>query len=123
MTTEARKAALKAASWPVELPSASMPWMPSMLATTCAGLQVAETMGRAWAGFLGERVKCWEALRADLGRCASVEDAMKVQSAYLTETGRAYIEAMSDMSAAAGRTMREELPDIATPPMEQRRAA
>lgn len=123
MTSEARKGDLKVAVWPTLSSNAAMPWMPSMLTAACAGLQVAESMGRAWAGFLGERARCWGALREELGRCSTVEDAVKAQSAYLTEMGRAYIEAMGDMSAEAGKAIRQELPELTTPPMEQRRAA
>jgi hypothetical protein len=84
---------------------------------------MAESIGQAWARFLGERANCWGALRQDVGRCTSVEDAMNVQSAYLTDMGRAYIEAMGNMSAAAGKAFTEEAAEAATPLMQQRRAA
>jgi hypothetical protein len=121
MTAEARKAMSRTAEWQAPfLLSASLPWM---LTGTCAGLQMAETMGQAWAGFLGERVRCWGALRQDLGRCTSVEDALNVQSAYLTDMGRAYVDAMGNMSAAAGKAFTEDAAEAATPLMRQARAA
>jgi hypothetical protein len=116
------------AMWP-GLAGANVPAsMELMISAERKGLEICEAMCCAWVDFLGQRTRRWGALREQLGRCADMEEAMKLNSEFLTETMRAYADAASGMLETTRKAMSggAQAPDIALASptkIEERRVA
>lgn len=130
MAGERPKAMSAPASWS-GLAGANVPAsMELLISAERRGLEVCEAMCCAWVAFVDQRTKRWGTLREQLGRCAGVEEAVKLNTEFLNEMMRAYADAASNMLEAGRKAMSataqapaEDVPLAAPTRIDERRVA
>jgi hypothetical protein len=96
-----------------------------MLNNMRASMRAWEVFGAAWLGFCNEQVRRWSEFCGSMGEAHSGEELWRRQSDYLQEMMRAYGDAFSQASTAAGNVMGADLERQHRPPLaaERKRVA
>jgi hypothetical protein len=87
-----------------------------------ASMRAWEVFGAAWLGFCNEQMRRWSEFCGSMGEARSGEELWRRQSDYLQEMMRAYGDAFSQASSAAGNVMGADLErHLRPPPVAERK--